>query len=582
MFPRSDYCFVPSIWALVVSIVYCVAVQISISTVVLGWETCTGSGATCPNGNLCCSNNLCLSSADETTALNSTCCIDDMTTGCGIHYICSTTDTRMCNAINPTTDDVPEEVPRIKLCTVTPDMKHVYAIPMINEEANSSCNNNVNDHDGISSNKIPVALYLSTMGAIHEDNVVFENIQRVIILIHGSRRNVDDYLCCVTAAIPSMKNENYHKTNDRMVYDSNTILFIAPWFPTEDDGNINITATTSQTNATNQFDTLRWIGNSKNADPFTINRIFHTWRYGAGSINYPSISSFDIVDRIVKEYLYDSTKFPNLKNIIVTGHSAGGQYVQRWALLSNSIHDTNDIIPNSSQNDSRFINNRVHTNTLPTVRTVVANPKSYAYLDGRRFMESNRRHDIHMSNNNNNSDNKNSAKLDFRIPNPNEVILCPIYNSWEWGMDQSDQELVAPYVQKAIDGAGGIDSMIVRYAQRDVLYLSGEQDIEFNGDCNDHIQGPNRRARSERYYLSLQFMYNEITTNTNKTNLKAALHQRWVVPNVPHNHCLMYQSLQGQQALFGIIKATRINSIAEPLFHTAEYVANQLRRNSRE
>ena len=95
-----------------------------------------------------------------------------------------------------------------------------------------------------------------------------------------------------------------------------------------------------------------------------------------------------------------------------------------------------------------------------------------------------------------------------------------------------------------------------------MIYLSGEEDVLFNGDCNDRIQGPNRRVRSERYYDALQQYYPSTTptTTTSHQNIGSTSlrrsphrHQRFIVPNVPHNHCLMYQSVQGQTALFGIL-----------------------------
>jgi hypothetical protein len=137
--------------------------------------------------------------------------------------------------------------------------------------------------------------------------------------------------------------------------------------------------------------------------------------------------------------------------------------------------------------------------------------------------------------------------MEFRIPTDSEISHCWTYNDWEWGFDHrsNGSELIAPYVSNAIEIAGGIDVVIQRYAHRHLIYLSGNEDILFNGDCNDHLQGPNRRTRSERYYDALQQYYPP------KLHSTTHRHERWIVPNVPHNHCLMYQSIQGQQALFG-------------------------------
>ena len=43
-------------------------------------------------------------------------------------------------------------------------------------------------------------------------------------------------------------------------------------------------------------------------------------------------SSFEVIDHIVDE-LFDPALYPNLTRIVFTGHSAGGQFTQRYAAL---------------------------------------------------------------------------------------------------------------------------------------------------------------------------------------------------------------------------------------------------------
>lgn len=73
------------------------------------------------------------------------------------------------------------------------------------------------------------------------------------------------------------------------------------------------------------------------------------------------VTSFDLMDHIVG-LLSDKNNFPNLKEIVLTGHSAGGQLVQRYA-------GGTDI-------DTKY----AHVN----FRFVVANPGSYMYLSQNR------------------------------------------------------------------------------------------------------------------------------------------------------------------------------------------------------
>jgi hypothetical protein len=90
-----------------------------------------------------------------------------------------------------------------------------------------------------------------------------------------------------------------------------------------------------------------------------------------------------------------------------------------------------------------------------------------------------------------------------------------------------------------------------RFATRQLVYLAGSQDIcnitghdkgwcyshGLETSCMDKLQGPNRLARSERYFLSLQTM--------------GVLHIRLLVPGVGHDHSLIFNSDNGLRAMFG-------------------------------
>src|SRR5208283_3829016 len=72
------------------------------------------------------------------------------------------------------------------------------------------------------------------------------------------------------------------------------------------------------------------------------------------------ITSFDLTDEILRR-LASRKAFPNLQAIVVSGHSAGGQYAERYA-MSNTVHEKLGV----------------------PVAYVVSNPSSYAYLDATR------------------------------------------------------------------------------------------------------------------------------------------------------------------------------------------------------
>ena len=53
-----------------------------------------------------------------------------------------------------------------------------------------------------------------------------------------------------------------------------------------------------------------------------------SWRSGGAASSHPELSSFDLADQILRKLANKST-FPNMKAIVVAGHSAGGQFVTR-------------------------------------------------------------------------------------------------------------------------------------------------------------------------------------------------------------------------------------------------------------
>ena len=83
------------------------------------------------------------------------------------------------------------------------------------------------------------------------------------------------------------------------------------------------------------------------------------WTAG-GEAKGAKVTSFDVIDEILRR-LARRDSFPNLRTIIVAGHSAGGQFVSRYQ-MSNQVHETLSI----------------------PVSYIVANPSSYAYLDPMR------------------------------------------------------------------------------------------------------------------------------------------------------------------------------------------------------
>src|SRR5262249_39453617 len=85
------------------------------------------------------------------------------------------------------------------------------------------------------------------------------------------------------------------------------------------------------------------------------------WLKGDQATNDSAVSSYDVVDQWVR-ILGNRKQFPNLKRIVITGHSAGGQFTQRYA-LGNQMEAA-----------------------LPKIhfQYFVVNPGTYVYLTGAR------------------------------------------------------------------------------------------------------------------------------------------------------------------------------------------------------
>ncbi|HEY4066348.1 MAG TPA: hypothetical protein VGM74_05580 [Burkholderiaceae bacterium] len=83
------------------------------------------------------------------------------------------------------------------------------------------------------------------------------------------------------------------------------------------------------------------------------------WNAGGTAVN-ADVSSYDVIDEILKK-LARKDVFPNLREIVVAGHSSGGQFVSRYHMV-----------------------NRVHESLGVRLSYVVANPGAYTYLDALR------------------------------------------------------------------------------------------------------------------------------------------------------------------------------------------------------
>src|SRR5256714_6582866 len=119
-----------------------------------------------------------------------------------------------------------------------------------------------------------------------------DKIVRALIVVHGQGRDADNYFRTILAA-----------------------AFLANAF----EDTIVISPRLASNNGTGCRDTLA---------PNEVNWPCggDSWRSGGVAMNNPKLTSFDFTDELVRE-LTRKEFFPNLKVIVISGHSAGGQFV---------------------------------------------------------------------------------------------------------------------------------------------------------------------------------------------------------------------------------------------------------------
>lgn len=233
-------------------------------------------------------------------------------------------------------------------------------------------------------------------------------VQRLVILIHGINRNANEYF---EWAMKSAKSANAEQST----------LLICPHFKNQEDS--------KELNALFWEDSL--------------------WKFGELSVNEgKTFSSFEVVDRILSQVV-TSKKFPNLKTLVITGHSAGGQFTSRYAVTS-SVPQANGL----------------------AVSYVIGNPSSYLYLNEMRFSQATDR---------------------FEKPKTD----CESYHHYPYGWLKGNA-----YVSQTSDAQAKKN-----LASRQIAIFLGELDTEtelLDMSCGANLQGKNRRDRGEIYFRYLK------------------------------------------------------------------------------
>ena len=276
-----------------------------------------------------------------------------------------------------------------------------------------------------------------------------DGIRRALVMVHGTNRNADHYFSTATSAA-------------FLAGALDDTVVIAPRFT-----------------ACNDKLEPNEVGWSCNGD---------SWRSGGMAATTPMLSSFDFMDEIVRS-LAKTSIFPNLKGIVVTGHSAGGQFVTRYE-MSNRVHDSVGV----------------------PMTYVVANPSSYAWPSPTRALPV----DDGAPDNAKGAWNTDKPHTKFSY-GPFDASACANYDRWPLGF----QNRTGGYTAKMSD-----DQLKKQLVSRPTAYLLGQVDTlplgGFDSSCSAMAQGATRRARGEAFvkYVNEQL---------------GAAHAIQIVPECGHN-----------------------------------------------
>ena len=281
-----------------------------------------------------------------------------------------------------------------------------------------------------------------------------DRIRRALIMVHGASRNADHYFATAMAAA-------------FLAGAVDDTLVIAP--------HIIACADRPESNE------VLW---SCNGD---------SWRSGGAAASHPELSSFDLADEILRKLAKTGT-FPNMKAIVVAGHSAGGQYVTRYEMA-----------------------NRVHETLGVPVTYVVANPSSYAWPAATRPAAADDADPAAAK------DGWKSEAIHTKFNyGPYDGANCQDYNRWPLGFENR----TTGYTVKISE-----EQLKTQLVARPTTYLLGQVDTlplgGFDSSCSAMAQGPTRRARGEAF---LKFV----------TETLGAKHQAVIVPECGHNDRCVY------------------------------------------
>lgn len=366
-------------------------------------------------------------------------------------------------------------------------------------------------------------------GSVDIEKAIPNTAKLAFLTFHGALRNAQDYFCSAERIIRARPSQDLKQED---------ILVMAFKFHYQMDADFH-------SNLTNATGLLWWNGSKPLGD------------YRVGGSADPevddTVDSFEVLDDVIL-YLNNKDLFPNLKTILIVGHSAGGQTVARYSLISH-------LIPSSMATSETY---QAGKSVRPgvKVRYMIGNPSSWTYLNDKRWSYAwdgksgwtsqklktyqkkrgrsgwsskagNRRRGCGLDSS---IDAWGESKFFEDGVDPQRThrrrrrFICRTSrsNSWPYGVDVKAGPVV-PYLRNH----PRIDTWVQEWAQRDVILVVGQNDTctddmlperhcspscwkRENGGCYRNtmdircqamLQGPNRNVRAVNYMKHVEDHY---------------------------------------------------------------------------
>lgn len=271
-----------------------------------------------------------------------------------------------------------------------------------------------------------------------------KNIKRLVITIHGLNRDPGTYMAQTLSALAQV--------TERPDVNVDTVAVVTPYFPNGNDKYIGYPWTDGlRAGRGSTSNALVWRG----ADFASGNNNQYPW-------NATTISSYEALDQMIR-YFDDKSIYPNLKQIVVAGHSLGAQMTQRYAAVGNIL------------------------NTQSKVSYWIGNPNSLVW---------------------------------FSLDRPLDATSCPEYDNWRAGFSAYTNPYGANIVTQ------GREAVLARYNSRQIAYGRGTLDFgDTSTGCEEYstVRQPASYVEFEAYRI---FRVLTVTSASSTSSMLSHLHSQ--------------------------------------------------------